>query len=231
MSQLSLFATEMVAPCPDEVSGLLAGRGQSTLSGERARVTVLVDDRWRADALVRQLGEIGLQPTARPVAPGDSGVDGVEGAATDVAHVELDRTSTSGGVDEAGAPQRWSVSTGWSTELAPVVRRWRRGAVTAVPAGWVPGARQLRVWMLSAGRVRPDGVVELGMDAAPEQHAPRREALRSALTAAGIANVYVGARGGGPALRITTRVARGRLCEMLGERPAQAPPACWPSRG
>ena len=228
MSQLSLFATEMVAPSPDEVAGLLAGRGQSTLSGDRAgdraRVTVLVDARWRSEALLHQLGEIGLHPTVRSVVTDENGPDG--GDAAEAAHPGAGPDPVSG---EAVVRQRWSVSTGWSPDLVPVVRRWRRGAVTAVPAGWVPGARQLRAWMLSAGRVRPDGVVELGLDAATEQHAPRREALRSALSAAGIANTYVGARGGGPALRITTRAARGRLREAIGEPPQGAPAHGWPT--
>ena len=206
MDQLSLFAPGDPTPGassagPADAAGLLAGRGQSTLSGARARVSVVVDAPWRAGALVELLADAGLGAVVEP------------------------------GVDAEAGRERWSVVTGWSEALAPVVAGWRRGAVSAVPEGWTPGPRQLRAWVLGSGHVREGGVVELGIDPGPEQHAPRREALAAALARAGVRSRFVGARAGGPALRVSSARAVRRLAEMVGEPPADAPGGAWPAGG
>ena len=131
-------------------------------------------------------------------------------------------------ISETGPDGRRTVATARSHALAPVVRRWRRGAVTAVPQGWTPSVGALRAWVLTSGRVT-DGAVELGIDAALEQHAPRRIALGEALVRAGIWTTYVGVRGGGPLLRLGTTRARRRLAESIGDRPTGVPPGYWPS--
>lgn len=193
MSQLSLFAADETVPGPADLEGVLAAHGQSTLAGDVARVSVVVDAAWRADALVELFAAAGLAPSRSAEGP-----DG-----------------------------RCTVSTSRSEALAPVVRRWRRGAVTAVPAGWTPSAGALRAWVLAAGRVTEGGAVDLGIDAALEQHAPRRAALAEALGRAGVRATYVGARGGGPALRLGTARARRRLAESIGGAPPGAPPGIW----
>ena len=129
---------------------------------------------------------------------------------------------------EADQDGRCTVSTARSAALVSVVRRWRRGAVSAVPAGWTPSAGALRVWFLTAGRISPAGVIELGIDAGPEQHAPRRDALGEALNRVGIRSTYVGSKGGGPMLRLGTARARARLAQNLGAAPAEVPQGCWP---
>lgn len=128
----------------------------------------------------------------------------------------------------AGTDGRRTVATARTPELVDVVRRWRRGAVSAVPAGWTPSEGALRAWVLTAGRVTEGGAVDLGLDAAVEHHAPRREALAEALARAGVRTTYVGVRGGGPALRVGTARARHRLAEAIGQAPPGAPPGAWP---
>lgn len=194
MTQLSFFAADEHVPEPADVEGALAARGQSTLAGEIAQVSVVLDAAWRADALTAILTEAGLGPVRS--APGPDG--------------------------------RCTVSTARTAELVPIVRRWRRGAVTAVPEGWTPSAGALRVWFLTAGRVSASGAVDLGVDGGLEHHAPRRAALGEALGRAGIRTTYVGPRGDGPLLRLGTARARGRLAETIGAAPSGVPPAEWP---
>ncbi len=129
---------------------------------------------------------------------------------------------------EADPEGRCTVSTARSAELVSVVRRWRRGAVSAVPERWTPTSGALRVWFLTAGTISPGGVIELAIDAGPEHHAPRRAALGEALERVGIRTTYIGSKGGGPLLRLGTSRARARLAENLGEAPAQVPQGCWP---
>lgn len=129
---------------------------------------------------------------------------------------------------EADGDGRCTVSTARSAVLVPVVRRWRRGAVSAVPERWLPTAGALRVWFITAGTITETGVIELGIDAGPEQHAPRRVSLGEALERVGIRTTYVGSKGGGPLLRLGTAKARARLAQNLGSAPAEVPDGCWP---
>jgi hypothetical protein len=61
--QLSLFGIEAITPTPDDLAGLLAGPGQVVRMGGTARVSVVVDQRWRAVALVGELRERGFAAT------------------------------------------------------------------------------------------------------------------------------------------------------------------------
>lgn len=194
VTQLSFFAADEHVPEPTDLEGALAARGQSTLTGDLAQVSVVLDEPWRADALVTLVAEAGLEPVRS--APGPDG--------------------------------RCTVSTARSAALGPVVRRWRRGAVTAVPEGWTPSAGALRVWFLTAGQITVSGAVDLGIDAGIEHHAPRRAALIEALGRAGIRTTYVGPRGDGPLLRLGTARARARLSEAIGAAPHGVPSERWP---
>lgn len=49
------------------------------------------------------------------------------------------------------------VRTAPVVDLLPLAQQWTRGAVKAVPAGWVPSGRQLRVWALASGKGEADG--------------------------------------------------------------------------
>ncbi|WP_217987089.1 hypothetical protein [Dietzia natronolimnaea] len=194
MTQLSFFAADEHVPEPTDLEGALAARGQSTLAGALAQVSVALDAAWRADALVALLTEAGLDPVR----------------------------------SAAGTDGRCTVSTARTAVLVPVVRRWRRGAVTAVPEGWTPSAGALRVWFLTAGRITAAGAIDMGLDPGVEHHAPRRAALAEALARAGIRATYVGPRGDGPLLRLGTARARARLAQTLGAAPPGVPPGAWP---
>lgn len=61
--QLSLFGIEAAAPGPDDLAGLLAGPGQVVRMGGTARVSVVVEERWRAIVLVTEMRERGLAAT------------------------------------------------------------------------------------------------------------------------------------------------------------------------
>jgi hypothetical protein len=70
MSQLSLFAAGMNDPSYDDLEGLLAGPGSIERRGDAARVSVLVVDPWRAEALLRGLSVLGPGAEAEPTPDG-----------------------------------------------------------------------------------------------------------------------------------------------------------------
>jgi hypothetical protein len=66
VSQLSFFSAESVPPAVADLTGLLAAPGQAVLVGDGARLSVVVDRLWRAEALAEMITEAGLTPeTAR----------------------------------------------------------------------------------------------------------------------------------------------------------------------
>lgn len=111
-------------------------------------------------------------------------------------------------------------------ELDALHRAWTSGAVKAVPAGWTPTPRVLRLWVLAAGRPEGDRYL-LGLDPyAPDTHSP----LATALMRVGIAPTLVGARSGHPpALRVAGRRRLTRLVEYIGDPPSAAATADWPT--
>ncbi|MCV7040147.1 hypothetical protein BST36_20300 [Mycolicibacterium moriokaense] len=66
MSQLSFFSAESVPPAVADLTGLLAAPGQVVLVGSGAqagaRLSVVVDQMWRAQALAEMIVEAGLEP-------------------------------------------------------------------------------------------------------------------------------------------------------------------------
>ncbi len=66
VSQLSFFSAESVPPEVSDLTGLLAGPGQIVLvgsgEGRGARLSVVVDRSWRAEALAEMISEAGLNP-------------------------------------------------------------------------------------------------------------------------------------------------------------------------
>ncbi|WP_248489735.1 hypothetical protein [Tsukamurella sp. PLM1] len=61
MSQLSLFSAEQTEPSPRDLAGLLATSGQIVQLGGSARVSVVVADEWRAQAIASMIDEAGLR--------------------------------------------------------------------------------------------------------------------------------------------------------------------------
>jgi hypothetical protein len=66
VSQLSFFTAESVPPAVADLSGVLAASGQIVMVGARdiagARLSVVVDQPWRASALAEMIHEAGLEP-------------------------------------------------------------------------------------------------------------------------------------------------------------------------
>ncbi|BBX00161.1 hypothetical protein MMOR_10970 [Mycolicibacterium moriokaense] len=66
VSQLSFFSAESVPPAVADLTGLLAAPGQVVLVGSGAqagaRLSVVVDQMWRAQALAEMIVEAGLEP-------------------------------------------------------------------------------------------------------------------------------------------------------------------------
>lgn len=119
------------------------------------------------------------------------------------------------------------VRTASVAELAVLAVRWTRGAVKAVPDGWVPGPRALRAWALAAGRAENNGDrFVLGLDPhAPDTH----PVLAQSLMRAGIAPTLFGTRGASPGLRIVGHRRLLRLVESIGDPPPGADAAAsWP---
>lgn len=189
--QLSFFSADLADPGPDDLAGLLVAHGQLFTRGGGVRVSVVLDARWRAEAVAELMRASGIEAEV--------------------------------GFSEQGAPLVRSVVT---PRLAELGRFWIKGAVKHVPAGWVPDGRALRAWALVAGRCDDAGYL-LGLDPhAPDTHQP----AAAALAAAGLAPIPLGARGGGPALRVSGRRRVLRLAEMVGAPPPEAPvDGCWPS--
>ncbi|MFB1294501.1 hypothetical protein ACAG24_003230 [Mycobacterium sp. pW049] len=62
MSQLSFFSAESVPPAIADLTGLLAAPGQVVLVGGAARLSVVVEQQWRAEALAAMIADAGLEP-------------------------------------------------------------------------------------------------------------------------------------------------------------------------
>lgn len=66
MSQLSFFSSESVPPAVTDLTGVLAAAGQIVMVGGSAaagaRLSVVVDELWRASALAEMIVEAGLEP-------------------------------------------------------------------------------------------------------------------------------------------------------------------------
>lgn len=195
MSQLSFFSAESVPPAVADLTGVLAGPGQVVLAGhggqQAARISVVVDELWRAQGLAEMMSEAGLIS-------------------------EISRT-------EENNPL---VRTALDPQLMLIAREWTRGAVKTVPAGWLPGSRELRAWTLAAGTPEADDRYLLGLDPhAPDTH----PVLAAAMMRVGIAPTLIGTRGSHPALRISGRRRLSRLVENVGEPPGEpAALAHWP---
>ena len=60
VSQLSFFSAESVPPAVGDLTGVLAAAGQIVTVGGGARLSVVVDQPWRADALAEMIDEAGF---------------------------------------------------------------------------------------------------------------------------------------------------------------------------
>lgn len=61
VSQLSFFSAESVPPAVADLTGVLASAGQVVIVGDGARLSVVVDELWRAAALADMMTAAGLK--------------------------------------------------------------------------------------------------------------------------------------------------------------------------
>jgi len=61
VSQLSFFSAESVPPAVTDLTGVLAAPGQVVLVGTGARLSVVVERPWRAEALAKMIADAGLE--------------------------------------------------------------------------------------------------------------------------------------------------------------------------
>ncbi len=111
--------------------------------------------------------------------------------------------------------------------LARLSGRWLDGNRKVLPMGVELSAGLLRCWAIASGRPGTVGYL-LGLDpAAPDLHEP----LAGRCAAIGLAGSLVGARGGGPAVRIVGHRRCNRLAELVGTAPPEAPADQFPPWG
>lgn len=124
--------------------------------------------------------------------------------------------------EPAAIEGHFGVRTAYTGLLAPLAQAWLRGAGKRPPAGFALDGARLRLWFAAAGSVDAEGdgaVLRLG---ANDEHCAA-PALRAFTALASVADL-----GKGPVLRISGRRRVTRLGELLGDRPAAAPPGAWP---
>lgn len=207
MSQLSFFSADLAPPRIEDLGGLLAAHGQISRGPSGVRLSILLDDEWRAESLVREFRARNIEAEVVP-------------AAADLSAGLVEPGSERNGPVDGAALLR----SRRTPELEELAADWTRGAVKAAPVGLTVAAGLLRCWTLAAGR--HDGVgFLLGLD----RHAPDTyEPLAAACARAGLAGALVGASGAGPALRIVGRRRHVRLVELLGTPPPEAPVGAFP---
>ncbi|MDQ6649242.1 MAG: hypothetical protein M3Z02_03905 [Actinomycetota bacterium] len=69
--QLSFFSASVQPPSYDDLDGLLAAPGQVVRRAETARLSVVVADQWRVDAVLTGLEELGLVGQTTPTSGGE----------------------------------------------------------------------------------------------------------------------------------------------------------------
>ncbi|HZM66989.1 MAG TPA: hypothetical protein VFC16_11925 [Nakamurella sp.] len=145
MSQLSLFSADLTPPQLSDLGGLLAAHGQIVTGVGGVRLSILLADSWRAEALLREcrVRDVGAEVIA--------GADRVVGADPIAATVFRSQ---------------------FSELLAGLAQEWTRGAVKAVPAGLTLTPGLLRCWTIAAGHPADIGFL-LGLDPhAPDTYEP-----------------------------------------------------------
>jgi hypothetical protein len=208
MTQFSLFGAAVAEPSLDDLDGILLAGGHWVRSGPRARLSVVVADRWRADSLAAEFALRGIAD--------DKG----------------------GGDEPAVSPAEsgFAARTAFRAELLPHADRWTRGANLVPPAGLVLTPGGLRLWALAAGRpddvgyllaTSPAGYARIGGGTPTAPDGPVHLAGGAQLSRLGLAAVSIAYRGG-PGWRVTSAKRIRRLAELLGAAPDGAE-AAWPA--
>ncbi len=181
--QLSLFGVEAGPPGPDDLAGLLAGPGQVVRMGGTARVSVVVEDRWRAVALVAEMRARGLAATCVATVEEHLGVrtpysTALAGLATAWLHGAV-KLPPPGFALEGRRLRMWMMAAGYRDPLAvtlrigrcedPVARTLQRALATlGLPSEIVaPAGRGAGPSLRITGRRRVSRLAELIGDPPP----------------------------------------------------------------
>jgi hypothetical protein len=114
---------------------------------------------------------------------------------------------------------RFEVVTAYSSRLNPLARAWPEAAAQLFLSG-----PRLRLWVAAAGEPVPGGYA-LGLGPG-EHNSEELRAIDAALVRAGLAGRL---SDDGQHYVIAGRRRLTRLAELVGERPAAAPPELWPN--
>lgn len=213
--QFSLFGAEAAVPVLADLDGVLLGGGHWLAAGERARLSVVVADPWRVDALrdaFMSLGVADLEPLAPGVGP----------LAPDVGPLAPHVGPRAPHVGPRVPGDVLVARTAMTERLRAIELRWRRGANEAPPAGLMLGAAGLRLWAVTAGCADEAGYVLRTPPGGGQIH----RVAGALLARTGIAAVELGTRGG-PGWRVTSARRLRRLAELVGSPPPGAE-ADWP---
>jgi hypothetical protein len=161
--------------------------------------------------------------TASAVAP--SAIEAAGAASASATGTELAESDESDETDDSGesgaiAPPwhvplpLFEVRTAYSSRLNPLARSWPEAA----DGLFLPGPR-MRLWVAAAG-YRADGGFRLALTG---EHDP--DVVHAALVRAGLAGSVAGDR---RSYLIMGERRLARLAELVGQRPAEAPPDAWP---
>lgn len=205
-NQLSLFSADLTPPEPEDLAGLLAGPGRIAPSPGGARLSVVVDARWRLEALQREcrVRDVEILPAAAPP-------DLVAPSALDEPVQDDDGRS-------------WELRLEQAPHLDELARRWTQRSIKTLPDDLRLTAGLLRCWVITSGRPADVGYL-LGLDPdAVDTHV----GLAAACSAAGITGSLVGSRTRSPAIRIVGHRRCQRLAELVGSAPPEAPPGAFP---
>lgn len=190
---ISLFSAEASGPGLPDLAGLLCGQGQITGFGRTAaRLSVVVEEPWRAHVLARECRRRGAD------------------AQVAVAECGSPQVRTSFRVDLLPLALRWlrAGCTGPAED----------DSGKAVPDGFRLSGAMLRMWALASGRPGPSGYL-LGVDPlAPRMH----EGLLASLAPLGVHARLLGPKAEAPAVRVNGRRRLDSLVELIGEPPAGA---------
>lgn len=187
---ISLFSAEASGPGLPDLAGLLCCQGQITGFGRTAaRLSVVVEEPWRARVLARECRRRGAD------------------AQVAVAECGSPQVRTSFRVDLLPLALRWlrAGCTGPAED----------DSGKAVPDGFRLSGAMLRMWALASGRQGPSGYL-LGVDPlAPRMH----EGLLAALAPLGVHARLLGPKAEAPAVRVNGRRRLDSLVELIGEPP------------
>jgi hypothetical protein len=117
VTQFSLFGAEASAPALPDLDGLLLAGGHWVQQGQQARLSVVVADRWRADAIAAALAERGVDGPD-PVVPAETGFAVRTGFSADLLPAALRwRRGANEGLParfqlEPGGLRLWAVAAG-----------------------------------------------------------------------------------------------------------------------